>query len=143
MNFTKVLLVIGFLAVLAFAVWKIAQGETEQAQPANTEIRTLLPEQAQAGKVFVCYYNIYTLEERTDSTAIKLANFGTVWDVDTRTVPRKKPFYTALPGKGQFPKEKLLRIIPPEEGNDKVTYILDVDRIDSTCKIYDFTQAPR
>lgn len=140
MNFTKILLTLGFFGVLAFAIHKIIQSEKEPAQPASSEVRALMP--SQSGKVFVCYYDISTLEERTDSTAIQIANFGTVWDIDTRTVPRTKPFRTLLPGKGEFPKEKLLKIVPPEDGNDKVIYILDVERIKSTCKIYDFSELP-
>lgn len=107
---------------------------------ASTQMRSL--QLKQKGKVFICYHDIYTLEQRVDSTAIQIGNFPVVWDVDTSMVSREKPFRTPLPGKGEFPKDKLLKIVPPEGDNEAVLYILESRRLKETCQMYEFSQLP-
>lgn len=141
-TFIKIIMWLLAAGVVFAAVYFSKNGQPA-AEPATEEIRALVSVDQQAqGKVFVCYHDVYALDERTDSTAVKIGNFPTKWDVDTRLVKRKKPVRLLLPGKGDFPKQRLLKILRPEEGNSNVAVIWDVVRDDETCKIYDFSQVP-
>jgi hypothetical protein len=87
------------------------------------------------GKVFICDYSVQAVEVRYDT--IKIGNFPALPTTDR--YHQDKPYVVKFPGKKGPPIATLLQVVPPQEKGGKVVAISSVDRIDKSCKIYDFT----
>ncbi len=87
------------------------------------------------GKVFICDYSVQAVEVRYDT--IKIGNFPALPTTDR--YHQDKPYVVKFPGKKSPPEETLLKLVPAQEKGGKVVAISSVDRIDKSCKIYDFT----
>lgn len=109
----------------------------EQAvEPTQVQTFADLATQAESlGKVFVCDYYVQAVEVRYDT--IKIGNFPALSTTDR--YHQDKPYVVKFPGKKSPPEETLLKLVPAQEKGGKVVAISSVDRIDKSCKIYDFT----
>ncbi len=123
----------------------------EQAvEPTQVQTFADLATQAESlGKVFVCDYSVQAVEVRYDICdysvqaieerydTIKVANFSSFSVTDR--YHQDKPYRVKFPGKKGPPEETLIKLVPAQEKGGKVVAIAGVERMDKTCKIYDFT----
>ena len=109
----------------------------EQAvEPTQVQTFADLATQAESlGKVFICDYSVQAVEVRYDT--LKIGNFPALPTTDR--YHQDKPYVAKFPGKKGPPIATLLQIVPSQEKGAKVVAISSVDRIDKSCKIYDFT----
>ncbi len=107
----------------------------EQTYAQAMKVEYLQRQAETQGKVFICDYSVQAVEERYDT--IKVANFSSFSVTDR--YHQDKPYLVKFPGKKSPPEETLLKLVPAQEKGGKVVAIAGVERMDKTCKIYDFT----